>query len=561
MKRICIVLTVFVLVQIIAISVYALDDRKESEPVTVKSADASLNMIFSVETAAEETEPPTTAPPETEPPETVAEITEEKIVSFNGVPLYFQTDYPDEEYDNGTIADSGCGITSLAMVATYMTGYEYTPDALADWFGNKGADNVERLEYASEALRLSYEGGLNYDETIAALREGKVAIVLMGEESIFTDNQHFIVLAGFTDDGKIMVLDPYEPNYDHWQLKRALKEGFDGSDILMGFSGGWAYDKEAMPEESFVYEDNFSFNGMPLYFQTDYPDEMYGSGTIANSGCGITSLAMVATYMTGHEYTPDELADWFGGKASNNIDRLEYASDALQLPYEGRLNYDETMAGLREGKVAIVLMESDSIFTESQHFIVLAGFTDNGNIMVLDPYEPNYDHWQLKRALKEGFNGGDILKGFSGGWVYDKEALPEEPFIYEEIKEEVEYRYEGIELTVEEKKLLAKMVWVEAQGEPLEGQQAVAEVVLNRLAADNFPDTLRGVIYADGQFRSVPKLDDARPNQTQYEAVEQALEGPYVLPKDVVFFATYAVNKNVWGQIGGHIFCYQWDSE
>ena len=27
---------------------------------------------------------------------------------------------------------------------------------------------------------------------------------------------------------------------------------------------------------------------------------------------------------------------------------------------------------------------------------------------------------------------------------------------------------------------------------------------------------------------------------------------------DVVHFATYAVNGNVWGKIGGHIFCYGW---
>lgn len=314
---------------------------------------------------------------------------------------------------------------------------------------------------------------------------------------------------------------------------------------------------ETIPDETEA-EEPVSFNGIPLYFQTDYPDEMYGSGTVADSGCGITSLAMVATYLTDHEYMPDELADWFGGKAQNNIDRLEYASDALQLPYEARLNFDETIAELKKGKVAIVLMESDSIFTESQHFIVLAGYNDNGKIMVLDPYEPNYDHWQLKRALVEGFDAGDICQGFSGGWIYDKEDLPEEPFLYEEETVEVEYRYEGIELTDGEKLLLAKMIWVEAQGEPLEGQQAVAEVVLNRLAADNFPDTLKGVIYADGQFRSVPKLDDATPNQTQFEAVEQALNGPYILPMDVVFFATYAVNKNVWGEIGGHVFCHQW---
>ena len=314
--------------------------------------------------------------------------------------------------------------------------------------------------------------------------------------------------------------------------------------------------EETVPVET--EPETVYYNGIPLYFQTDYPNEIYGSGSLASSGCGITSLAMVATYLTGHEYKPDELADYFGGKAENNVDRLEYAADALQLPYKDRLNFDETMAELEAGKVAIVLMERDSIFTDSQHFIVLAGFNEAGKIIVLDPYEPNYSHWQLKNAFVNGFTPGDICCGFSGGWTFDKADMPEEPFIYKEEKIEVEYRYPGIELTYEEKMLLARMVWVEAQGEPFEGQQAVAEVVLNRLYADNFQSTLRNVIYAEGQFRSVPKLDEAQPNQTQFEAVEQALEGPYVLPIDVVFFATYAVNKNVWGQIGGHIFCYQW---
>ena len=61
---------------------------------------------------------------------------------------------------------------------------------------------------------------------------------------------------------------------------------------------------------------------IPQYFQTDYPDQMYGCGTVASNGCGITCVAMVATYLTGHTYTPDELARYFGGKADNNIARL-----------------------------------------------------------------------------------------------------------------------------------------------------------------------------------------------------------------------------------------------
>ncbi|MGN0977997.1 MAG: cell wall hydrolase [Faecousia sp.] len=295
---------------------------------------------------------------------------------------------------------------------------------------------------------------------------------------------------------------------------------------------------------------------MPQYFQTDYPNDRYGYGTVATSGCGITCVAMVATYLTGHEYLPDELADYFGGYGENNIQKLEYASDMLQLPWERAENFHAALQALREGKVVIALMNQNSIFTDSQHFIVLKGLTEDGRILVNDPYEPNYDYWLLKNGFANGFAEGDILCGYSGAWIYDKNAMPEEAFIYVEEKPYVECRYPGLELTWEEQQLLAKVIWVEARGESAEGQQAIAEIVYNRMTSTDFPNTLQSVIYAEGQFRSVPFLDEATPSQAQYEALENALSGPYVLPADVVHFATYPVNDNVWGQIGGHIFCY-----
>lgn len=303
-------------------------------------------------------------------------------------------------------------------------------------------------------------------------------------------------------------------------------------------------------------EADISDSEIPLYFQTDYPNDMYGNGTIATSGCGITCLAMVASYMTGHSYTPVELADYFGGRAENNIARLEYASEALQLPYEKAGNWHNTVRALEEGKVVIALMEGTSIFTDSQHFIVLTGLTEDGKILVNDPYAPNYDYWLLKNGFAHGFERGDILYGYSGAWIFDKKAMPDDPFIYEEERPYVEPRYPEIELTWEEIQLLARVIWVEARGECDEGQQAVAEVILNRMVSDDFADTLKGVIYAERQFCSVPYLDDATPSQAQYEAIESALYGPYILPLDVFKFANYKASENVWGQIGGHYFFY-----
>lgn len=112
-------------------------------------------------------------------------------------------------------------------------------------------------------------------------------------------------------------------------------------------------------------------------------------------------------------------------------------------------------------------------------------------------------------------------------------------------------------VTAEERELIAGIVYLEARGEPAEGQQAVAEVILNRVASGAFPDTVEGVIFQSDplQFATSPLLDTAEPGEAQYAAVEAALYGEPVLPESVVFFDATALNDNVWGTIGGHVFC------
>ena len=319
-----------------------------------------------------------------------------------------------------------------------------------------------------------------------------------------------------------------------------------------------AEEKASVQKIDYSTQERQEYVEVPLYFQTDYPEVMYGSGTIETSGCSITSLAMVATYLTGYDYLPDELAGYFGGRAENNIARLEYGAEVLQLPYEKPENWHGALAALKEGKTVIALMNANSIFTESQHFIVLTGVTEDGKILVNDSYAPNYEKWDLKKGFEEGFEEYQLWQGYEGAWVFDKAAMPDKIQRYYEVEpEKPEPRYPDIELSFAEKQLLARVVWVESRGESAEGQQAGAEAVLNRMASENVPDDIREVLYAEGQFRSVPYLDDAEPTQAQYEAIENAIYGPYVLPEKVVYFATYSTNDYVWGTIGGHIFCYE----
>lgn len=325
--------------------------------------------------------------------------------------------------------------------------------------------------------------------------------------------------------------------------------------------------EETIPEETTATEETVpveteapkvTIDAVPHYHQSEYPDIRYGNGTIATSGSSVAALAMVATYMTDHVYTPADIADYAVQYGGSHYRRLEKVSDLMQIPWKRALNVNEALKAVREGKVAIALMGARSVFPGGNHFVVLTGVTEDGKIWVLDPDDRDYSAWGVGELLENGFPDGKLIAGYEGAWIYDKTQMPEEPFIYEPEPAPEESRYPGLELTDAEIKLMADLIFMEAQSEPFEGQQAVAEVIFNRLKSGNFQSSINSIIYAKDQFAAVKNLYLAKPTDTQYKAIERALNGPYVLPEDVVFYAKFAVNKKIWGTIGSHIFCYSY---
>ena len=313
---------------------------------------------------------------------------------------------------------------------------------------------------------------------------------------------------------------------------------------------------EEIPEEAII-EESEDGRFFPDYTLDDYADVMYGDGTIKNNGCSVCCMAVAATYLTGHQYYPDELAKWFGSKANNNVDRLRYMANALHLPMTEAENYNFVKEALWEGKIVIQLMNGKSLFTKSQHFILLKGFNEDGRIMVYDPSNTNRSSWRLAQGFEDGFSTDEICWGYDGAFILDPDAMPDDPFIYEEpVREYVEPRYDGLTLTEDETKLLAKLIYVEARGECEDGQQAIAEVVLNRYTSGLFGTSLTAIINDEDAFVPQKLLKEAKPGQAQYEAIDRALYGPYVLPKEVMFYGRVRTTDSVWGEIGRHIFCY-----
>lgn len=168
--------------------------------------------------------------------------------NYQSVPNYYQDDYPDVAYGgSGTIETSGCSITCLAMVATYLTDKEYLPDYFAYRYGQPEyiasyGDYIGVMEQASEDLGLDYQGRkYSLTEIVDELKQGKLVIAMMTDQSLFTSYGHFIVLTGVTEDGKILVNDPNKWNYSKKDLKDGFKNGFDWATIEQGFGGGLVF--------------------------------------------------------------------------------------------------------------------------------------------------------------------------------------------------------------------------------------------------------------------------------------------------------------------------------
>ena len=92
----------------------------------------------------------------------------------------------------------------------------------------------------------------------------------------------------------------------------------------------------------------------------------------------------------------------------------------------------------------------------------------------------------------------------------------------------------------EELWLLSKIIYAEAGSVwlPLDWKMAVGEVVLNRMASPEFPDTMREVLEQPGQYygRNNPYFNNIKPLPESVEAARRLLEGERVLRAPGVVF-------------------------
>lgn len=149
------------------------------------------------------------------------------------------------------------------------------------------------------------------------------------------------------------------------------------------------------------------------YMQTDerWGQKFYGgSDTIGEFGCGPTSLAMVISTLTNVKVDPVQMCQWaydrgYWYSSSGSIHGLiPDAAKAFGLSVEGIENTPEAVEKLKSalsaGNFVIALMGKGT-FTNSGHFIVLRGITEDGKILVADP--------NSKELTKESYDPAFIV--------------------------------------------------------------------------------------------------------------------------------------------------------
>lgn len=134
---------------------------------------------------------------------------------------YYQTNYKDVKYGNGTISTSGCGPTCIAMITTYLTGSVESPIEVCNWceadYYIPGAGTAWSV-FPGAAEHYGYECfdmGLNYADVLAEIASGKPVVVSVGPGT-FTSEGHYMVIRGMTSNGELILNDPNANNLNKY---------------------------------------------------------------------------------------------------------------------------------------------------------------------------------------------------------------------------------------------------------------------------------------------------------------------------------------------------------
>lgn len=333
---------------------------------------------------------------------------------------------PEVEPDPVAVAADG---TVTCSEARWTACEETARNLLAEWNKNGKGTEATFAELANKNSKDSgtaLDGGAYHRVGKGQLMEALDAwcfdsIRQAGDTTILRSPYgiHILYFSGSTPIAQAQAEDSYYKTRQAALIEATLEE----SPMTVTYSAITLGEGEAAVSLSdLLYADiaHERYPEIPLYLQQDYPRTMYGGWKITSNGCGITSFAMIATYMTDTEWTPPELCALYGKYSHRNgTDGMMFNKESPVLGfYLVELTYEPAKAleALTEGH-QVISLQHPGYWTRGGHYIVLERLNENGMVQVRDSNIFNYG--RIATHAQDEHTWQSITSAGRGFWIFD----------------------------------------------------------------------------------------------------------------------------------------------
>ena len=115
----------------------------------------------------------------------------------------------------------------------------------------------------------------------------------------------------------------------------------------------------------------------------------YSSGTITSSGCGPTSVAILASGLVSPSITPAQTAADMGGAGNGGTNYLKLQNEMNYLGMNATVKFSpsnsDITSALSSGQVMLVSVEAATIFTGNSHLMAVVDVNSQGQVYVINP--------------------------------------------------------------------------------------------------------------------------------------------------------------------------------
>lgn len=199
----------------------------------------------------------------------------------------------------------------------------------------------------------------------------------------------------------------------------------------------------------------------------------------------------------------------------------------------------------------------------------------------INPVETTNSAVQAITQVTNNENPVEIKYATTETGIYLKPSIDENPYDISEINTSFEVVYEINEWSVittqdgfayvqseflsneplyteEDLYYLTGILVGECHGYSWEHQIAVGSVVLNRVADEDYPDTIKDVAHQKGQYACLKnKLFYREPTERNREVAKYLLENGSQIPENVIYQSKKKQGSGTWKTIDGQYFCYK----